>query len=146
MWWGQVLCLLLCWYWWSCWKVFLTFYNSLDSPVVFTITIREKKNSAYFSSPWIVLMSLEYLPVYSLLFTLMLPWNFWFKVSDFTLVKKDSRFLHSFSCSVSSVFFAFNHLPAAGLMSGLLLESTVWFDSCPGVLVPGGILKSIFLF
>lgn len=82
----------------------------------------------------------------SLPFTLMLPWSFCFKVSEFTLIKNDSHFCHSFFCSVSSTIFAFHHLPAAGLMSGLLLESTAWFDSCPGVLAAGGIFKSIFLF
>lgn len=146
MWWGQVLCFLLCWCWWPCWKIFLTFYNSLDSPAVFTTVMRGKINSAYFSGPQIFLMSSDCLPAYSLPFTLMLPWKFWFKVSEFTLVKKDSHFPHSFFCSVSSTIFAFHHLPAAGLMSGLLLVSTVWFDSCPGVLAPGGIFKSIFLF
>lgn len=52
-----------------------------------------------------------------------------------------------FSWSMSSSVFAFHHLPAADLMSGFLLESTLWtgFDSCSSLLAPGGIFKSIFL-
>lgn len=115
-------------------------------PAILPTVRREKIKSAYISDPQIFLISSDFLPAYSLPFTLMLPWNFWFKVSEFTRVKEDLHFHHSFSCSVSSTIFAFHHLPAAGLVSGLLLESTVWFDSCPGVLAPGGIFKFIFLF